>query len=339
MRIGLVSPTRAHKLLTCPQRLAFEQLHAGGVQRSSGSPASQLGITVHRTLELALRDRGLSTDDAWCMACDEASLNGADPRELPEGRRTRLRIERRLPALLDLIAQRQPTDDGLLYEHELASPDGRVAGQLDLLVLAQQPLVVDYKTGVALEEGEPLGHFWRQLAVYAWLVDKALGIDVAESVLFSLRDGIVRVDTSSSVREEAVAEILAAQDAYNERVPGPQTARPSEDGCTFCPFVGECDEAWAALQSGFLARLGTGVAVIGEVDGEVVAASNALSGVPIRVLSNSGWRSGIISDVPQIVSSHLQVGTRFRCWALGLRSEEPLSLSWRGGASHLVKLL
>jgi hypothetical protein len=240
--------------------------------------------------------------------------------------------------LLELISQREAVSDDLRHECELTSPDGQISGQIDLLVLGKRPLVVDYKTGVALESGEPLGRYGRQLAVYAWLVDQALGVDVPESMLFSLRDGIIHVDTSRRVRDGVVEEIKAARDAYNERIPGPQPAWPSEDGCTFCPFVGECDEAWDALELGGLAQLGPGVALIGTVVGDVVTAANGLAALPIEAHSDPHRGSGIISDVPGPVVSQLQPGSKFRCWALGIRSVEPLSLAWRAGASRLVKL-
>lgn len=306
--------------------------------RPSRNEAAHLGTAVHRTIELLLKTEGLRLEEAWSTACDEGAASWVDPRSFSESRRVFLRLTKRLTALYELISDCGATHGDLRHELDLRSPEGLLEGRLDLLIRGAKPFIVDYKTGVALVDGEPIEQHQRQLAIYAWLVDKEHALDVPESALFSLRDGIVRVDTSRSVREAIVDAILKAQSEFNARVPGPQPAMPSDDGCTFCPFIGSCDEAWVALQDGSLAKLGGGWAVSAEVAGTVVAAANGLSAIPIRVAKGAESIEGLISEVPSHLAEKFNVGSQFRCWGLRSRSQESLRLTWRAGTSRLVHL-
>src|SRR5262249_6700391 len=143
----------------------------------------------------------------------ELAQKGTDPRSAPNSRRSLLRLERRMPELLAFIEAREPATK--LREQELTSPDGTVMGQLDLVLLGARPAIVDHKTGVVVSDGLPQPHYERQLAIYAWLVEKCLGVDVGEAALFSLRNGIVPVDVSTAVRDPIVNGALGARDAYN----------------------------------------------------------------------------------------------------------------------------
>jgi ATP-dependent exoDNAse (exonuclease V) beta subunit len=168
-----------------------------------------VGVAVHRTIELCLGDPPLELDAAWAQACDEPTAAGPDPRAAPSARRSYLRLQRRLPELVEYVSQREPTE--ILREHVLTSADGVINGQIDLLLIGARPSVVDHKTGVVLADGLPRQQYERQLALYAWLVDAALGIEVNDAALFSLRDGVVEVDVSRGIREETAAEALRAR--------------------------------------------------------------------------------------------------------------------------------
>lgn len=332
VRIDTISPTKVEKLIACPQRVAFEQQAEGSKRpKSSTTGAARLGVAVHRAIEICLGTPPVDAVTGWNQACDELSTDGDDPRAAPDARRMALRLERHLPRLVDFIARRNPSL--LLREESLTSPDGRVSGQLDLLVCGDAPCVIDHKTGVVIAEGEPLDRYRRQLVLYAWLADVTLQLDVAESLLFSLRDGLVAVDTCRSVREGVISDVLHAQDQFNARVPGSQPANPSEETCMFCPFLGECDEAWATLRSGSVSRLGRGEAAIVEVVGDCIVATNGLAAIPIHVLAGSVAGDGVLVDVPSQSTKNLARGSTLRCWGLGLRSADPLSLSWRSGVS------
>lgn len=328
-----VSHSKLERLMSCPLRIAFEQ----AAKRTGHAPSNSwalVGLAVHRTLELLLVPDPPSLEDAWTEACNETMANeGADPRAAPNARRARLRLERRLPDLLGFVGPRASTD--FLREETLTSPDGRVTGQIDLLLLGDRPLIIDHKAGMVLGDGVPKDVYWRQLALYAWLVDVTLHVDVSEAALFSLRDGLVEVDVSRSVRTPLVAAAFAARDEYNDRAPGPQPATPSVHACGRCPFVGACDDAWQALSDGRLEAFGWGDAVRGVVTAEVMVAASGAAAVPLKIDVGTATGTATVIDVPAALVASCGVGDPIALWQLGRRSDEPLTLDWRDGVSAI----
>jgi hypothetical protein len=331
--LSSVSHSKLERLLSCPLRIAFEQT-AHGRGHAPSSSWALVGLAVHRTLELLLVPNPPSLGDAWTQACDETmEKEGADPRAAPNARRARLRLERRLPDLLDFVGPRASTD--FLPEETLTSPDGRVTGQIDLLLLGDRPVIIDHKAGLVLGDGVPKDVYWRQLALYAWLVEVALQVDVYEAALFSLRDGLVEVDVSRTVRTPLVAAAFAARDAYNDRAPGPQPATPSDLACGRCPFVGACDDAWKALADGRLETFGWGDAVRGEVTAEVTVAASGAAAVPLNVDVGTATGMATVIDVPAALVAECGIGDPIALWQLDRRSDEPLTLAWRDGVSSI----
>lgn len=319
-------------MLACPLRIAFEQAAAGG-GAAAASPWALVGVAVHRTIELCLDDPPLELDAAWTEACEALAQAGPDPRDAPSARRSFLRLQRRLPELIQYVQERKPTETR--REFDLASPDGTLSGQIDLLLLGPRPSVVDHKTGVVLAEGALSGRYERQLAIYAWLVEASLGIAVDDAALFSLRDGIVEVDVSLPVRERAVAEAADARDAFNERVPGAQPATPSERACGTCPFVGPCDSTWAAVQQGLIDGVGWGDAVRGHLRAPIVSSAGGTAAVPLDVHVGTTRGEVMLIDVPNVTVVGCSVGDEVAAWRLARRSDEPVTLAWREGTSSL----
>jgi hypothetical protein len=288
---------------------------------------------VHRTIELSLGEPAPGLTAAWKQACDELADEGIDPLTAPNARRSLLRLERRLPDLLAYIEEREPATR--LREQELTSTDGSVTGLADLVLLGGRPSIVDHKTGIVLADGLPRSQYERQLSLYAWLVDESLGVDVVDGALFSLRDGVVPVDVSGKVREPIVAAALRARDEYNARAPGEQPATPSETACGGCPFVGPCDRAWDALRAGAIEHLGWGEAARGPLRAPIVVAAGEVSAVPIAVGDGTVGGDAVIIDVPSALVTGCSVGDVLSAWHLAKRSDEPLTLAWREGASAL----
>lgn len=327
-----VSPTRLERLLACPLRIAFEQATAGG-GAGQDSPWALVGVAIHRTIELCLRDPPVDLHAAWASACEEVADSSGDPREAPSARRSFLRLQRRLPELIEYIAQREPTETR--RECTLTSPDGALTGQIDLLVLGARPAVVDHKTGVVLTDGVPRGHYERQLAIYAWVVEASLGVEVDDAALFSLRDGIVEVDVSRSVRQRTVVEAIDARYAFNARAPGVQPATPSDHACGMCPFVGRCDPTWDALQQGRIDGFGWGDAARGRVMAPIVRSAGGTAALPLEVHVGTITGDAMLIDVPTAMVEECSVGDEVSAWRLARRSDEPLTLGWREGTSAL----
>lgn len=332
-QIAAISPSSAERLVACALRVAFEQASTGR-GRSSASPWSLVGQAVHRAIELNLADEPMDLESAWSRACEELAGRGVDPRSAPSARRTLLRLKRGLPDLLAYIAAREPT--GKLRERRLASPDGRVTGQIDLLLVGGRPAIVDYKSGLVLDDGEPSEHFRRQLMIYAWLAEAALGLDVAEGALFSLRDGIVEFDVSKGARTSVMSQLFAVVDAYNERVPGPQPATPSDEACEHCQYVGSCSAAWEALDAGTIERFGWGDAARCTVREPIVLSAGGTAAIPLDVVAGTCDGPGMLIDVPSALVVGFDVGSRFSAWRLGRRSDDPLTLAWREGTSAIA---
>lgn len=336
--IDVASPSLLHRLLGCPLRVAFEQAgtRAGG-QRPRPAPRALVGTAIHRTIELCFGDPPAELEDAWERACDELTARDGDPREAPNARRSLLRLRRRLPELRAYVDGRAPAS--VLTEHPLKSPDGRVAGVVDLLVLGERPSVIDHKTGVVLDEGTASPQYARQLALYAWLVGAAQAVEVDDAALFSLRNGLVEVDVSESARRPLIEAAFDAVLAYNDLTPGEQPATPSVEACGTCRFVGRCDPAWKALAGGEVERLGWGESIRGEVALPVVFAAGGRSAVQVNV--GVGTVGGVVTvtDVPADLGDGLQEGAEVALWGLGLRSEDPVTLAWRDGSSGIEALV
>lgn len=328
-----ISSARLERLLGCPLRLAFEQSRPGGGMVQV-SPWALVGLAVHRTIELLLAGPPpIALEDAWEQACEELLNEGADPRAMPNARRSLLRLQQRLPELLSYIAERAPSET--LREHVLTSPDGVVTGQIDLLLLGDRPAVIDHKTGLVLAEGLPRPHYERQLAIYAWLAQAALGVDVRDAALFSLREGVVEVDVSVAIRDRVLADALRAREAFNERAPGAQPATPSDHACGSCPFVGQCDAAWDAISTGAVERFGWGDAARAKVRAPVVVAAGGTAAVPLDIDAGTVAGPAVLIDVPKSLVGAVVVGNRLSAWRLARRSDEPLTLAWREGTSAL----
>lgn len=329
-----ISPTRLERLRSCPLRIAFEQA-APRTAPVQDSPWALVGTAIHRAIELCLEDSPLGVDEAWSQACDEATRTGADPRAAVSARRSFLRLQRRLPDLLEYIAQRRPTE--IRRECVVTSPDGTLSGQLDLLIVSARPSIVDHKTGTVLADGLPRGHYERQLALYAWLVETSLGLEVNEAALFSLRDGIIEVDVTRAVRDRIASESIQARDEFNARAPDAQPATPSDDACGPCPYVGSCDFTWDALRQGLIEEgYGWGDAVRGRLRAPAITAADGTTAVPLDVEVGTVTGEAMIIDVPVAVLERCGVGSQISAWRLARRSEQPLTLVWREGSSALA---
>jgi hypothetical protein len=331
--LAAISPTRLDRLLACPLRIAFEQQTSGHATAQS-SPWAAVGTAIHRTIELVLADEPLDLPVAWEQACDEGAANGTDPRAAPNARRAFLRLQRRLPELLQYIEEHSPTQ--LLREQVLTTADGVMTGQLDLLLLGERPAIVDHKTGHVLgEPGEPRDSYARQLAIYAGLVDASMQLDIDEAALFSVQDGLIIVDVSRLVRAPIISEALQARRDFNERAPGEQPAAPSDTSCEHCTYVGRCDAAWDALRSGAIERIGWGDAIRGTTRGPIVAAANGSSAVPVHIDEGTLAGDGMLIDVPSELVVDVPAGSPLAAWHLSRRSEDPLTLAFRDGTTQL----
>ena len=336
--ISQISPTSVDRLLRCPRAFSHAQ-GASPQQRGQAAPAPSavVGIAAHRTLELCLQASRPSLHLAWGQACEEGAAVGIDPRSRPDARRTLLRLERRLPQLLEFVDARNPSEVPRT-ESELVSSDGLIRGTVDLIVLGDLPCIVDYKTGLVSEDGVPVEHFVRQLSLYAHLVHECLGVDISEAALFSLREGIIPVDVSLGSRRLVVEECRAAQAAYNALVPGPQPAVPSVAACSHCALVGVCEGFWGPEGRKVVLNLTSGRSIEGRVDAPPVLSASGVGAIAVKPDDGQSDAPVTVIDVPNELIEQLAHGSNVRCWRLRADPEAPSSLRWKAGQSGLVVL-
>jgi RecB family exonuclease len=143
-------------------------------------------------------------------------------------------------------------------ERKLVSRDGLVVGRPDLIDVAAGE-VVDYKTGVSLEEApEAIAPSEaRQLRLYIHLAHEN-GLAVARAVIARADGRRASMDVS---RAEAEAEGQTARELlvqYNAHVGAAfrDAAQPSPEACRFCPCIPLCEAFWHGASASWSERCG-----------------------------------------------------------------------------------
>lgn len=248
--IEQTSPTQADRL-ECPARVAFDQQSDG--TSFEKSPAAKLGTVVHRALELVAK--GADIEEAWTAACEASRAEGSDPETLPSARRMHLRYRSKAADLLTLLAEHP--DHERRTELHLATPDSRIRGTADLvLVGTDDVIVIDHKTGLVTEADQAKSNYQRQIQLYASMARSTFDRPVTRGVLLSLREGEVDVDVSDASVDEAEHHTRTLLEDFNERAPGPQPAHPDTANCQWCPHCPSCDAFWEAVSADWIDSLG-----------------------------------------------------------------------------------
>ena len=321
--LGPLSPSLLEQL-TCPLRVAFTQSRGGREWPHRQTTPSLLGDIAHETIEAALR--GTEIDHAWTAASESRTAAGiASANALPTARRMRLRIRRRLPALLRELGEIGPRVE-LLTEHELKTADGEIRGRPDLIACGTETLVVDYKSGLVEHDSEIRASYRRQLLLYGALVHECLGLIANRLLLFSLRQGIIDVPADLVAMQETAAQARQARNDYNKRTPGPQPGHPAPTTCQYCPHAPVCDPFWDAVDETWEPEVG--LAVRGHLHSHPENSAWGQSALTVEV--DSGPLAGRVVHINGIAGdliAHATVGNRVA--AIGLRplGEDPVVLS------------
>jgi CRISPR/Cas system-associated exonuclease Cas4 (RecB family) len=238
------------------------------------------GTLAHRVLERWILAEGYRAADpkaALTEAADAcvAELHGAPP---SSWRVSRARLIARGMSLVDLIGDRAP--EHVLSEIELKDEDLRLRGQLDLLLLGDETVVVDLKTQTLLDEELPEWVEF-QLRVYAHLVEKTYGKLPARAEVFSLNRGRREVQITEESIQDALAGLATA------RAADLSSANPSPEVCRFCDRRLVCEPHWGVV---------TTWPDVDAVEGAVQRAEHAATGVVALLLETAdgaAWVSGI----------------------------------------------
>lgn len=325
--LASLSPSRFERI-TCPARVAFEQLGSG---TSKSSPAAVLGEALHRAIARLLDGRGAA--DAWEAACDDLAATGPDPRTLPSARRAKLRFERRATQVHEVVAEVGAKD--VVIEQELESADKKLKGCPDLVLLREADLVVvDHKSGSAAEGGEPLESYVRQVQLYVGLATEHHGLPASRGVLLSMRDGDIDVPIDPGAVAAVGNAAREALDRYNEAAPGPQQARPAALTCRWCPYKARCDAFWTVVDVGWSENVGGCLRGVATSDVEVAA--NGLAAVAIESSSGTAVDASVtVAGVPATVLAGVTEGSLVAFTGLSVRPDDG-SARWRDRSAAYV---
>lgn len=202
----------------------------------------------------------------------------------------------------------------MLSEIELKDEDLRLRGQLDLLLVGNEIVVVDLKTQTLLDEGLP---DWVefQLTVYAHLAQKTYGTLPVRAEVFSLNRGRREVPITEASIQNALAALATA------RATDPSHANPSPEVCRFCERRLECEPHWEAA-----AEWTTSDAVVGSVQRLEYATAGVVAAL-LQTASGPAWVTGIPGQlVDACPGDSLQV---VRVCNLGLSAEAIGQWRWR----------
>lgn len=329
--LGPVSPSLLDRL-TCPLGIALSQSGAARRRPQRKTASALLGDIAHDTIEATLQ--GAELDRAWIKAVESHRTDDfPSPDALPTARRTRLRIEKRLPALLSLLSELGPNLE-LLTEHELKTADGALSGRPDLIAHGDETVVVDYKSGLVKDGWEIRRTYERQLLLYGALVHECLGFIAKRLLLFSLRQGIIDVPADLSVMQKAATSARQVRIDFNRRTPGPQPGHPSPTSCRFCPHTPVCDPFWEAVDETWRPEVGLAVrgrlqthpehSAWGQSAMTVKADSGPLGGRVVHINGIAGDRIANASEGDRIavtdLNSHTDDPSILRC-SLDLASQ------------------
>jgi hypothetical protein len=151
-----------------------------------------------------------------------------------------------------------------LAESALVDPDTVLWGIPDLVVRSPDlHAVVDYKTGRAheSESGQVRDTYSTQMHLYAYLEFKVSGEWPTRTLILSLEEGLVDIETGPQISLKYIDSALKTVAAYNDAVPATPPASPSARVCRYCRFVSRCDPFWQAApevaSDGYTAVRGT----------------------------------------------------------------------------------
>ncbi|MFZ5872426.1 MAG: PD-(D/E)XK nuclease family protein [Actinomycetota bacterium] len=349
--VPAISPSLYEALLACPAKAVW---YAHGSRDAlAPHPAALLGTCFHAVMEALQKGRLLGDaaerQNSARSLFDEVArqvhtdahpllrVKFPSPQNLPYYNLLRERaaaVAAQAPVGVDEQAEPRPQPSPL-SEERFRSSDGVIVGRPDLIDVARGE-VVDFKTSQAINDpGAVSPREARQLRLYAYLAGEA-GLTIE-------RGTIVRGDghtasiavTASEARHEATEARQALAD-LNNRVGNGQAfaelARPSPEGCRFCPCVPFCDAFWETADPTWQDT--TGIHVEGTVTAPVNAAVHATALVTVQVRRTRGTVGGIDVSIEQVPAAWItadgdrpvEVGDVIRVVDARLVSEDPVVL-------------
>lgn len=354
--ITYLTPSGVSRLLACPLSAALEKAPQVARLRRL-TPASALGMTVHRVLERAaagdLDPPGAAetaVDDAWASSLEDAHLRMAaeshfgeppPPARWPGYQAARVRCRRRAllfigagqhtvhprarPRPADGAASTPPPAPGraTFVERPLEAFGGRLRGRVDRVEVSDTgTCIVDFKTG-SRESGVVTDGERAQLLLYAVLWAEETGRFPDDALIEPLGYSMIRVKLDEVEARDLASRAIAALGALDDLIEGGATprelAKPSEESCGRCSFRVACPSYWDA-RSDWDSPVGDVAGTVTSIDGagiELVAADSAAESPPVRVRG------------PFLGLKDVESGSRIFLQALARSPSGELTATWR----------
>lgn len=219
-----------------------------------------------------------------------------------------------------------------IREQEFTAFNGKLLGRPDVIRTEE---IVDYKSGALVEFDEATqtevvkAAYVRQLRIYGYLVEQALGRWLARGVLLPLAGAGVHValDPVDCTRE--AEEAVALLDEYNARLgdgrPPKALAAPSPTNCKWCPFKLICPAFWETASppwSGALEAAAVEGALADSAHAIHAGAAHAIS-VDVESGTEQSQRAEIAPLNPSVhtIAAGLSAGDRVRLVGLRVRQD------------------
>jgi hypothetical protein len=342
-RIDRISPTLYETLLGCPAKASW--IVFGRHNLVAAHPLAIVGTCFHEVMEAVQKGQISGSADE----CREAARDRFDQRatSLHASAHALLKVKFPSPVKLPfynlfreraaiLAAERRgrvqdsstPDSDGeaAIAERRFTSADGLLVGRPDLIDV-QRAEIVDYKTGVAVEDGWRVSEREaRQLNLYAYLAGQA-GISVSQGTIVR-GDGVTAtIEIPAPTAEEEAELARAALAEYNAAVDGrsfSDLARPAPDSCRMCPCIPMCEPFWQTADTTWQGSCGVHLEgtvvtldratvqatplVSMQVDasrGTLGSATVSAEQIPVAWTTVDGDREPEVGDIVRIVDGHL----------------------------------
>ena len=342
-RIDRISPTLYETLLGCPAKASW--IVFGRHDLVAAHPLAILGTCFHEVMEAVQKGQISGSADE----CRDAARDRFDQRatSLHASAHALLKVKFPSPVKLPfynlfreraaiLAAERcgrvqdGPTSgsdgEAAIAERRFTSADGLLVGRPDLIDV-QRAEIVDYKTGVAVEDGWRVSEREaRQLNLYAYLAGQA-GIAVSRGTIVRGDGETATIEIPELTAEEEAEHARAALAEYNAAVDGrsfSDLARPAPDGCRMCPCIPICEPFWQAADPSWQDSCGVHLeGIVVALDHATVQATPLVSlqvdasrgtlgsatvfaeQIPVAWTTVDGDREPEVGDIMRIVDGHL----------------------------------
>ena len=236
------------------------------VQKPVGGRAQELGIIFHSLMEafheFCVGDERESYKfrEKFNSVLEKYSETNArspqfrqmgDPRTWPE-------ITEIYRTLSDLVKQQHQVPlqmKPIIHtEKTLYSKDGLLFGQIDAFFVHLDGIdLVDYKSGVILENDSPKEDYSNQLYFYAYLIWENFGIYPKKLTLTGKDNESVELAPSLEKSKGIASDMRATLDVYNTKVSNSSLIQsfssPKSENCIYCDAKPVCESFWKEINS------------------------------------------------------------------------------------------